>query len=50
MIYGLAIAMESESTVDEIIHAVAPHPTKSEALHEASLAAFGLPIHIYNKK
>jgi dihydrolipoamide dehydrogenase len=41
--YGLAITMEA--TEAELIATVYPHPTMSEAMHEASLDAFGQVLH-----
>jgi dihydrolipoamide dehydrogenase len=38
--------MGLETTNIELSHTIFPHPTLSEMMHEATLAAFGLPIHI----
>ncbi len=46
MIQGFAIAMELETTEAELMHAVFPHPTVSEAMHESVLAAYDRAIHI----
>ena len=46
MIQGFAQAMTSEATEAEIMATVFPHPTLSEAMHEATLDAFGKVIHI----
>jgi dihydrolipoamide dehydrogenase len=46
MIQGFAQAMTSEATEAEIMATVFPHPTMSEAMHEATLDAFGKVIHI----
>jgi dihydrolipoamide dehydrogenase len=46
MIQGYAIAMTLEATEEELFATVFPHPTMSEAMHEASLDAFGRVIHI----
>ncbi len=43
-------AMRSELTADEIIETIHPHPTLSEALREAVLAAEGRPMHIPPKQ
>ena len=40
------MAMNSEITVDEIHNSIHAHPTLSEALGEAALAALGHAIHI----
>jgi len=46
MIQGFAIAQSLETTEAELIATVFPHPTLSEAMHEAVLAAFGRALHI----
>jgi dihydrolipoamide dehydrogenase len=46
LIQGFTLAMTLEATEAEIFATVFPHPTLSEAMHEASLAAFGRPLHI----
>ncbi|HEY1561576.1 MAG TPA: dihydrolipoyl dehydrogenase [Caulobacteraceae bacterium] len=46
MIQGFAIAMTCEATEAELIATIFPHPTMSEAMHEASLDAFGMVLHI----
>jgi dihydrolipoamide dehydrogenase len=46
LIHGFALARTLESTEAELIRAIFPHPTLSESLHEAVLAAFGRPLHI----
>jgi dihydrolipoamide dehydrogenase len=46
MIQGFTIARTLEATEAELVHTVFPHPTISEAMHEAVLAAFGRAIHI----
>ncbi|NJK42780.1 MAG: hypothetical protein HC937_03820 [Aquincola sp.] len=45
--YGLAV--ELEATVDEIHQTIHAHPTLSEALHEAALAADKRAIHGINR-
>jgi dihydrolipoamide dehydrogenase len=40
------VAMELESTIDEILHTIHPHPTVNEALGEAAHAVTGHTIHI----
>jgi dihydrolipoamide dehydrogenase len=42
--------MYGELTADEIIETIHPHPTLSEGLREAVLAAEGRPIHIPPKQ
>jgi len=46
MIQGFALALTMEATEAELIATVFPHPTMSEAMHEASLDAFGRVLHI----
>ena len=46
MIQGFVIAMNLETTEEELIHAVFPHPTISETMHEAVMDAYGRAIHI----
>jgi dihydrolipoamide dehydrogenase len=46
MIQGFALAMTLEATEAELHATVFPHPTMSEAMHEASLDAFGKVLHI----
>ncbi len=45
MIQGYTIARTLESTEAELMHTVFPHPTISETMHEAVLAAYGRAIH-----
>ena len=45
IISEIALAMESESTVYELMNTVHPHPTISEAIHEAALDSFDKSIH-----
>src|SRR5690242_10721859 len=47
LITEYSLAMRAELTVDEVTATVHPHPTYSEALREAVLAAEGRPIHIF---
>ncbi|MEA3402614.1 MAG: FAD-dependent oxidoreductase [Armatimonadota bacterium] len=42
----LTLAIEQGLSVDAIIDVIHAHPTLSEALHEAALAAQGRPLHI----
>jgi dihydrolipoamide dehydrogenase len=45
LVQGYAIAMTLETTEEELQHTVFPHPTLSEAMHEAVLAADGRALH-----
>ncbi|MBK7628533.1 MAG: dihydrolipoyl dehydrogenase [Bacteroidales bacterium] len=46
MIAEVVVARKLESTAHEIIKAVHPHPTMSEAIMEAAAAAYGEVIHL----
>ncbi len=46
MIAEVVMAMRLEGTVDDLAHAIHPHPTLSEALLEAAHVVEGMPIHI----
>ena len=46
LIQGFVIAMNLETTEEELIAAVFPHPTLSEMMHESVLAAYGRVIHV----
>jgi len=46
MIQGFTLAMTLEATESELQATVFPHPTMSEAMHEASLDAYGIVLHI----
>ncbi len=50
LVQQAAIAMEFGSTAEDIALMVFGHPTLSEAVHEAALAANGHAIHIPNKR
>src|SRR3989441_7692807 len=50
LITEYSVAMRNELTADEIIRTIHPHPTLSEGLREAVLAAEGRPIHIPPKQ
>lgn len=50
LITEYSLAMRGELTVDEVEETIHPHPTLSEGLREAVLAAQGHPIHIPPKK
>ena len=45
LIQGYVVAMNLETTEEELIHAVFPHPTLSEMMHESVLDAYGRVIH-----
>jgi dihydrolipoamide dehydrogenase len=45
-----SLAMQAGLTADKIIETIHPHPTLSEALREAVLAAEGRPIHVPPKQ
>ena len=45
MIGEISAAMTAEATAEEIIKAIHPHPTVSESLPEAFMAAYGKAIH-----
>lgn len=45
MINGYAIAQTLETTEQELMQTVLPHPTMSEAMHEAVLAAYQRALH-----
>ena len=46
LIQGYGIAKTLETTEQELMHSIFPHPTLSEAMHEAVLSAYGRAIHI----
>ncbi|MEI9963592.1 MAG: dihydrolipoyl dehydrogenase [Caulobacteraceae bacterium] len=46
MIQGFALAITLEATEAELMATVFPHPTMSEAMHEAVLDAYGRALHI----
>jgi dihydrolipoamide dehydrogenase len=46
LIHGYSVAKTLETTEAELMETVFPHPTLSEMLHEAVLAAYGRPLHI----
>jgi dihydrolipoamide dehydrogenase len=45
LIQGYVVAMQLESTEEDLIHTVFPHPTLSEAMHESVLDAYGRVVH-----
>jgi dihydrolipoamide dehydrogenase len=46
LIQGFVIAMNLETTEEELINAVFPHPTLSETMHESVLSAYGRVVHV----
>ena len=46
LIQGFVIAMNCETTEEELIHAVFPHPTLSEMMHESVMDAYGRVVHV----
>ena len=45
LIQGYAIAMTLETTEEDLMHTIFPHPTLSEAMHEAVLDAYDKALH-----
>ena len=45
LIQGYVVAMTLETTEEELMHTVFPHPTLSEMMHESVLDAYGRVIH-----
>ena len=45
MIQGYMVAKTLETTEEDLMHAVFPHPTLSEMMHESVLDAYGRAIH-----
>lgn len=46
LIQGFVVAMNLETTEEDLMHSVFPHPTLSEMMHESVLGAYGRAIHI----
>jgi dihydrolipoamide dehydrogenase len=46
LIQGYAIAMQLESTEEDLMRTIFPHPTLSEMMHESVLDAYGRAIHV----
>ena len=46
LIQGFTIAMGLETTEEELIHTIFPHPTLSEMMHESVLDAYDKVIHV----
>jgi dihydrolipoamide dehydrogenase len=45
LIQGYVVGRQLETTEEDLMHAVFPHPTLSEMMHEAVLDAYGRAIH-----
>ena len=45
LIQGFVVAMNLETTEEDLMHTVFPHPTLSETMHESVLDAYGKVIH-----
>ena len=46
LVQGFVIAMTIGATGVDLIDCIFPHPTLSEVMHEAILAAHGVPLHM----
>ena len=46
LIEGFVVAMNLETTEEELIHTIFPHPTLSEAMKESVLDAYGMALNI----
>ncbi len=46
LIQGFVVAMTLETTEEDLMHTVFPHPTLSETMHESVLDAYGRVIHM----
>jgi len=46
LIQGYVVAMQLETTEEDLIHTVFPHPTLSEMMHESVLDAYGRVLHM----
>jgi dihydrolipoamide dehydrogenase len=46
LIQGFVVAMNLETTEEDLINTVFPHPTLSETMHESVLAAYDRVIHV----
>lgn len=46
LVHGYTLATTLEATEAELMETIFPHPTLSEAMHEAVLAAYGRALHI----
>jgi dihydrolipoamide dehydrogenase len=46
LIQGFVVAMNLETTEEDLMHTVFPHPTLSEMMHESVLDAYDRVIHM----
>jgi dihydrolipoamide dehydrogenase len=46
LIQGFVVAMNCETTEEELIHTIFPHPTLSEMMHESVLDAYGRALNM----
>jgi dihydrolipoamide dehydrogenase len=46
LIQGFAVAIGLETTEEDLMNIIFPHPTLSEMMHESVLSAYGRAIHI----
>lgn len=46
LIQGFGLARSMEATEEDLMHAVFPHPTLSEMMHESALDAWGRVVHV----
>jgi dihydrolipoamide dehydrogenase len=46
LIQGFVVAMNCETTEEELMHSIFPHPTLSEMMHESVLDAYGRALNI----
>ena len=46
LIQGYVVAMNLETTEEDLMHTVFPHPTLSEMMHESVLDAYDRVIHM----
>ena len=46
LIQGYVVAMNLETTEEDLMHTVFPHPTLSEMMHESVLDAYGRVVHM----
>lgn len=46
LIHGWVVAMNLETTEEDLMHTIFPHPTLSEMIHESTLDAYGRAIHV----
>ena len=46
LVQGFVVAMNLETTEEELIRSIFPHPTLSETMHESVLDAYGRAVHM----